>query len=182
MADDVDLERSTRIARVFVSAFQKALLPKGASCSDVLLLPTFLPLKCEELSVQLASLPKPIGCVAFSNPTALVIGYWLVPPGTPNSFDTRYRYMVRLGRETLARKWRIEDADSQVAFTLHSGTVSLSWQDYWTLREDYVTPFLVWLAERPNRALARLGYVCSVSVRASLGVTVTARKRNPWKA
>ena len=177
-ADHAETERSTRIARVLISAFQEAVLPKNASYNDVFLLPTFLPITCDDLSAQLASLPKPIACVGFSNSAALVIGYWVVPPEVNDSFDRRYPRMLRRGREALARQWRIKDVNRQVAIVLGSGSASLAWQDYWTLREDYVTPYLSWLEERAGWSLARRGYICSVRVRPSGGMTITLKDTN----
>ena len=87
-ADTGDIETATRIARALVSAFQTALLPKGASRDSVVLLPTMETLKTEDLIVQLAGLPKPVTCVGFGNSAGLTLGYW-VPPETGDSFIRR---------------------------------------------------------------------------------------------
>lgn len=165
------------MAGVLVSAFQSALLPQDASVDRVLVLPTLLPLKSVEVSAQLASLPKPVTCIAFGNRVALVLGYWIVPSGVNDSFGLRYPAALRQGQSRLARDWHVQDVDSPVAIELRSGTVSLPWTDYWTLRESYVTPYLAWYEDRPSKALARAGYVCSVSVHASTGIWGTATER-----
>lgn len=131
------------------------------------------------MSAELANLHKPVTCVGFGNRVALVLGYWVVPPRVNDSFDIRYPAQVRQGYSWLARDWNVEDVNSLVAIELRSGRISLSWKEYWTLREDFVTPYLSWVEERPPKALARVGYVCSVGVRASSGMfgTATEHKR-----
>ena len=180
-ADSGDIQAAARIARVLLSSFQTAVLPKDAHVESVFVLPTMLPVDSEELSTQLANLPKPVTCVGFGNPAALTFGYWVVPPGVSDSFARRYPDFVRRGHTELARQWRVEDATSPVAILLEAGTALLSWRDYWTLREDYVTPYLLWSEGRPTMALAREGYVCSVRVRAYGGLWATARERKPKK-
>lgn len=175
-ADSGDIEAATRLAGVLLSAFQTAVLPKDAHLESVLLLPSLLPVETKELAAQLANLPKPITCVGFGNPIALTFGYWVIPPGECDSFDKRYPAFLRRGHTELARQWRVEDTNSPVAILLESGTESLSWRDYWRLREDYVTPYLLWSEDRPATPLARQGYVCSVRARAFGGLWGTVRE------
>lgn len=179
--DSGDIEGATRRARVLLSSFQSAVLPKDAHVGTVFVLPTMLPVQSEELSAQLANLPKPVTCVAFGNPAALTFGYWVIPPGVSDSFARRYPDFLRRGHTELARHWHVEDTTSPVAILLEAGTESLSWRDYWTLREDYVTPYLLWTEDRPATALAREGYVCSVRVRAYGGLWATVREHKPKK-
>jgi len=172
-ADHSD-QRATHIAEALIFAFQSAVLHGEASRDGILLLPTLAPLRTQELCAQLASLPKPITCVAFENPGTLVVGYWTIPPGIDDSFSRRYSDLVRRGRAELALAWHVENPNAPVELTLKSGTVSLSWLDYWTLREDYVTPYLTWIEERPARAVGRDTIVCSVHVRNTAGMWLTA--------
>ena len=176
MTADHSDQRAIRVAEALISAFQAAVLPTEASRDGVLLLPTLVPLKAQEICAQLANLPKPVTCVAFENSATLVLGYWIIPPYVHDSFNRRYPDLVRRSRAELARAWHVEDPDSPVSLTLKSGTVPLSWVDYWTLREDYVTPYLAWFEERPARGVGRDTFVCSVRVQATAGMWLTAKQ------
>lgn len=165
-----DHEAELRIADVLISAFQTAVLQSGTTRDRVFLLPTMAPTKREKVTAQLAGLPKPITCIGFGNPTALVLGYWVVPSGVKDSFNMRYPDIVRRAHAKLASNWHVDDVNSVVAIALDSGAATLSWGEYWSLREEYFTPYLAWYEERPTASAAREGHVCSVRVQASGGI------------
>lgn len=152
------------------------MLGKEASKEVVLLLPTLAPLKIDAMSAHLADLPKPITCVAFDSRVNLVFGYWALSHEINDSFAERYVEFVRRGSIELARTWRVEDVNTPIELVLKSGPVPLSWQDYWTLREHYVTPYLTWLEERPAKSFGPHAVACSIRVEATAGMWITAKE------